>query len=239
MERLQKKIANNSSYSRRKAEELILDGNVKVNGVTITELGTKVSDSDEITINNKVLYKEEKVYYLLNKPKGTVSTCSDEKDRRTVVDIIKEKENSNVYPVGRLDFNTTGLLILTNDGELANFLMHPRNKINKTYVAKVKGTTNKQDILSLENGVIIDGQKTSPAKVQILKLNSKSDIAKVSLTIYEGRNHQVKKMFESIGGKVLELKRSDYGFLTTEGLKVGDFRRLTIKEVKKLYGLSK
>lgn len=239
MERLQKKIANNSSYSRRKAEELILDGQVKVNGKIIRELGTKVSETDEISINNKVLFKEEKVYYLLNKPKGVVSTCSDEKGRKTVVDIIKEKENDNIYPVGRLDFNTTGVLILTNDGELANFLMHPRNKINKTYVAKIKGTTNKQDILSLENGVLVDGVKTAPAKVQILKLNSRSEIAKIALTIYEGKNHQVKKMVESIGGKVLDLKRTEYSFLDTDGLKIGDYRKLSIKEVKKLYGLSK
>ncbi len=240
MERLQKKIANNSSFSRRKAEQLILDGNVKVNGVTITELGTKVSDSDEIKINNRVLYKEEKVYYLLNKPKGTVSTRSDEKNRKTVVDVILEKENikkPNIYPVGRLDYNTTGVLLLTNDGELTNLLTHPRNNVEKTYIAKVQGEQlSKLKIINLKFGIEIDGYKTKPCKVNILKHNFKSNTYIVKLVIHEGKNHQVKKMFQAIGGKVVELKRSEFSFLNTDGLKVGEFRELTFKEVKKLYG---
>ncbi len=240
MERLQKKIANNSSFSRRKAEQLILDGNVKVNDVTVTELGTKVSDSDEIKVNNRVLYKEEKVYYLLNKPKGTVSTRSDEKNRKTVVDVILEKENikkPNIYPVGRLDYNTTGVLLLTNDGELTNLLTHPRNNVEKTYIAKVQGEQlNKLNIINLKYGIEIDGYKTKPCKVNILKHTFKSNTYIVKLVIHEGKNHQVKKMFQAIGGKVVDLKRSEFAFLNTDGLKVGEFRELTFKEVKKLYG---
>ncbi len=239
MQRLQKVIAANSKYSRRKAEDLITTGQVKVNGQIVTTLGTKVSDVDEIQIGNKVLYKEEKVYFLLNKPKGVISSCDDEKKRKTVVDILKEKEEENIYPVGRLDYNTTGVLILTNDGELANFLMHPKNKIYKTYEAKVIGQLKKEDILSLKYGVEIDGVKTANAKVSILKYNPKSEVSKVKITIHEGKNHQVKKMFESIGGKVVELKRTNYANLDLENLKEGSYRKLTIKEVKKLYALGK
>lgn len=237
MERLQKKIANNSEYSRRKAEELIVAGRIKVNNKTITELGYKVDDSAEIMIDNKVLYLEEKVYYLLHKPKGTISSCNDEKGRSTVVDIIHKENQDNVFPVGRLDYNTTGLLILTNDGELANLLMHPKYKIGKTYVAKIVGNLKKQDILSLSDGIVVDGYKTAQAQVKILKYNPKSEISKVEITIYEGKNHQVKKMFEAIGGKVVELKRIKYGFLEIENLPQGKYRKLSFKEVKKLYSL--
>ncbi len=239
MERLQKKIANNSKYSRRKAEALILEGQVKVNGKVVKELGVKVTGEDEIQVGNKVLYIEEKAYYLLNKPKGVVSTCSDEKNRPTVIDLIKGEVQDNVYPVGRLDYNTTGVLILTNDGDLANFLMHPRNKIGKTYVAKVKGHMRREDIIGLGKGIEIEGYKTAKSKVKILKHNPKLEISKIRITIYEGRNHQVKKMFEAIGGKVVELKRTDYGILNLDDLKVGSYRKITTKEVKKLYGLTK
>ncbi|MFV0288253.1 MAG: pseudouridine synthase [Mycoplasmatales bacterium] len=239
MERLQKRIANNSKFSRRKAESLILEGQVKVNGQVIKELGTKVAATDEIQVGNKVLYSEEKVYYLLNKPKGVVSTCSDEKGRPTVIDLIKNEVQDNVYPVGRLDFNTTGVLILTNDGELANFLMHPRNKIAKTYLAKVKGQMQREAILQLANGIEIDGYQTSRAKIKILRHNPKLEISKIRITIYEGKNHQVKKMFEAIGGQVVELKRVEYGILDLTDLKVGSYRKITTKEVKKLYGITK
>lgn len=240
MERLQKKIANNSTYSRRKAEELILAGNVKVNDSIVRELGTKVQDSDEIKINNKILFKEEKVYFLLNKPKGVISSKEDERKRPTVVDIILNKQENkylNIYPVGRLDYNTTGLLLLTNDGDLTNLLTHPKHHINKTYIAKVKGDDlNKKDILDLKFGVDLGDFKTSRCKVQIMNINFKTNTYKVKLVIHEGKNHQVKRMFEAIGGKVIDLKRSEYSFLNLDGLKSGEYRELTIKEVKQLYG---
>ena len=206
MERLQKVIASSGYCSRRKAEELIVEGKVKVNGKVITELGTKVDYNDTVLVNGKPLNnKEEKTYYLLNKPRGVVTTVKDEKDRKTVMELIPN--DKRVYPVGRLDYDTTGVLILTNDGELTNLLTHPKNHVEKTYIAKVEGLVMKQDLEKLCNGVIIDGKKTSRAKARIKKMDKKTNHTIVELVIYEGRNHQVKKMFEAIGYKVLKLKR--------------------------------
>ncbi len=234
MERLQKVIAQSGYCSRRKAEELIVSGKVKVNGKIITELGTKVDYNDSVIVNGKPLSnKEEKVYYLLNKPRGVVTTVKDEKDRKTVLDLIPN--DKRVYPVGRLDYDTTGVLLLTNDGELTNLLIHPRNHVEKTYIAKVEGLVMKQDIEKLCNGVVIDGKKTSKAKARIKKMDKKTNHTLVELVIYEGRNHQVKKMFEAIGYNVLKLKREKFCFLSTNGLKSGEYRQLSIKEVKKLY----
>lgn len=238
MERLQKVIAQNSEYSRRKAEELIGAGNVEVNGQVVTELGTKVDGSDEITINGNTLVPAEKVYYLLNKPLRTISSRSDEKDRTTVVDLIGDKEK--IYPVGRLDYNTTGVLLLTNDGELANGLMHPKREIPKTYIATISGKVRKGDIYKLADGIDIgDGIITAPAEIEIIKYNPRTETGIVKITIYEGRNHQVKKMFEAIGGKVIKLKRTDYAFLNVDELPLGAYRSLKPKEIKKLYGLIK
>lgn len=235
MERLQKIIAQSGYCSRRKAEEFIVEGKVKVNGKVITELGTKVDYSDTILINGKPLNnKEEKVYYLLNKPRGVVTTVKDEKDRKTVMEFIPN--DKRVYPVGRLDYDTTGVLLLTNDGELTNLLIHPRNHVEKTYIAKIEGIMMKQDLEKLCTGVVIDGKKTSKAKARIKKMDKKTNHTLVELTIYEGRNHQVKKMFEAIGYNVLKLKREKFSFLSTTGLKSGEYRALSIKEVKRLYG---
>ncbi len=234
MERLQKVIANSGYTSRRKAEELILKGKVKVNGIPIYELGTKVSNTDKIEIDGNVLQKEEqKVYFLLYKPRGVVTTTQDDKQRKTVVDLIDT--SMRIYPVGRLDYDTTGILLLTNDGILANALMHPKNNVDKVYIAKVKGLIGKEQIRSLQMGVIIDGQKTSPAKARIKKYDKKTDTSIVELIIHEGKNHQVKKMFEAIGYLVLKLKREQISFLDLTGLKSGEYRMLSPKEVKKLY----
>ncbi len=234
MERLQKVIANSGYTSRRKAEELILKGKVKVNGIPIYELGTKVSNTDKIEIDGNVLQKEEqKVYFLLYKPRGVVTTTQDDKQRKTVVDLIDT--SMRIYPVGRLDYDTTGILLLTNDGILANALMHPKNNVDKVYIAKVKGLIGKEQIRSLQMGVIIDGQKTSPAKARIKKYDKKTDTSIVELIIHEGKNHQVKKMFEAIGYLVLKLKREQISFLDLTGLKSGEYRMLYPKEVKKLY----
>lgn len=234
MERLQKVIASSGYCSRRKAEELIVEGKVKVNGKVITQLGIKVDYNDTVLVNGKPLNnKEEKIYYLLNKPRGVVTTVKDEKERKTVMELIPN--DKRVYPVGRLDYDTTGVLILTNDGELTNLLTHPKNHVEKTYIAKVEGLVMKQDLEKLCNGVIIDGKKTSRAKARIKKVDKKTNHTIVELVIYEGRNHQVKKMFEAIGYKVLKLKREKFSFLSVSNLKSGEYRLLSIKEVKKLY----
>ena len=234
MERLQKIIATSGYCSRRKAEDLIGKGKVKVNGNIIKEMGYKASYKDFIEVEgNPINQKEDKVYYLLNKPRGVVSASSDDKGRKTVVDLVKTTKR--IYPVGRLDYDTTGLIILTNDGELTNFLIHPKNNIEKVYVAKIKGLITKDDLKRLCKGVFIDGKKTSSAKAKILKLDKKTNTSVVELIIHEGRNHQVKKMFETIGYNVIKLKRESIAFLTLDGLKSGEYRQLSIKEVKMLY----
>ena len=237
MERLQKVIAESGYASRRKAEELIKDGKVFVNGNKVNEMGFKVNGNDLIVINGKALKKEDKEYYLLNKPRGVVTTTNDDKDRKTVVDLIETSKR--IYPIGRLDYDTTGVLILTNDGELTNILNHPSKEIEKVYVAKVEGIVDNFKIKKLCNGVIIDGIKTSKAKVRIKKLDKKNNVSYVEITIHEGKNHQVKKMFESICYKVIKLKREKYAFLDVKSLKSGEYRKLTTKEVKSLYALKK
>lgn len=235
MERIQKVIAQSGYCSRRKAEELINKGKVLVNGDVVTEMGFKVSGNDYIEVEgNPINQKEEKEYYLLNKPRGIVSTSKDEKNRKTVVDLIKTEKR--IYPVGRLDYDTTGAIILTNDGELTNLLTHPKNKVEKVYVAKIKGIMTKEVLAKLCSGVVIDGKKTSKSKAKILKTDKKNNTSIVELIISEGRNHQVKKMFEAIGFDVVKLKRESISFLTLDGLKSGEYRRLSLKEVKKLYG---
>lgn len=237
MDRIQKVIANSGYCSRRKAEELILKGLVKVNGSTIYELGTKVDSSDTIEVEGHSLKNNNKVYYLLNKPRGVITSASDDKGRKTVVDLIET--NVRIYPVGRLDYDTTGAIILTNDGELANLIMHPKSNIDKVYIAKINGLIGKTEINKLQRGVIIDKIKTSPCKARIKNYDKKTDTSIVELTIHEGRNHQVKKMFESIGYKVLKLKREKIAFLDVNNLKSGEYRILNPKEVKKLYNETK
>ena len=235
MERLQKIIANSGFCSRRKAEEYIQNRKVKVNGEIISELGYKASYEDYIEVNGTPINKkEEKVYYLLNKPRGVVTTASDDKGRKTVVDLIKT--DKRIYPVGRLDYDTTGIILLTNDGELTNYLTHPKNEIEKVYIAKIRGLITKEELKKLCNGVVIDGFKTSKSKAKILKSDRKTNSSVVELIIHEGKNHQVKKMFEAIGHEVLKLKRESISFLTLDGVKSGSYRELSIKEVKKLYG---
>ena len=238
MERLQKVIANLGYTSRRKAEELIINGKVKVNGEVITELGTKVKASDTIEVDNTILDNNKNYeYYLLYKPREVISSVTDEHKRKTVVDLIDTSER--IYPVGRLDYDTTGAIILTNDGELANKLMHPSSQIEKKYIAKVSGLVTGYEIKQLRSGVYIDGKKTAKAKVKLKKYDKKNDKSLVELTIHEGRNHQVKKMFESIHHDVLKLKRETYANLALTNLKPGEYRRLTNKEVAILYSLIK
>lgn len=237
MERLQKIIANSGYCSRRKAEELISNGNVKVNGEVISQLGFKVDGNDEIMIGNKVISREEKEYILLNKPRGVVTTTSDDKNRKTVIDLINT--DKRLYPVGRLDYDTTGALLLTNDGELTNLLIHPRNKIDKVYMAKVKGFFDKDSASNMSRGVFLDGVKTAKSFVKLRKYDKKSDSSIVEVIIHEGKNHQVKRMFEAVGFDVLKLKREMFAFLNVNSLKSGEYRYLSVKEVKQLYSLVK
>lgn len=234
MERIQKVIANKGYCSRRKAEELILQGKVLING-DLAQIGSKVSGSDIITIDGKTLSNDEKEYVLLYKPRGVITTTSDDKDRKTVIDLIKT--TNRIYPVGRLDYDTSGLLILTNDGELTNMLTHPKNQIEKVYVVKIKGLINKKDIEILKNGVLIDNVKTSKAKARIKKIDKKTNTSLVELTIYEGKNHQVKNMFKALNYEVIKLKREKIAFLDLRGLKSGEYRYINPKEVKQLYNL--
>ncbi len=238
MERLQKVIANLGYSSRRKAEELIINGKVKVNGKVVTELGTKVKQSDTIEVENTILDNNKNYeYYLLNKPREVISSVSDEHKRKTVTDLINT--NTRIYPVGRLDYDTTGAIILTNDGYLTNKLTHPSSNIDKKYIAKVKGLVTGYEIKQLRAGVLIDGKKTSKATVKLKKYDKKADKATIELTIHEGRNHQVKKMFESINHEVIKLKRETYANLDLTGLKTGEYRKLTNKEVAILYSMIK
>ena len=182
MERLQKVIASSGYASRRKAEELIKQGKVKVNGKTITEMGVQVNSNDTVQVENTILNRETKEYILLYKPRGVVTKTSDDKDRETVMDLIDTTKR--LYPVGRLDYDTTGALLITNDGELTNLLIHPSNNIEKVYVAKVEGILSKEDIIKLSKGVIIDGKKTSKAVVKIEKIDKKNNMSYVKLTIH-------------------------------------------------------
>lgn len=235
MERIQKVIANRGFCSRRKAEELLLNGKIRVNGKIIRELGTLVNENDLIEVDDKVVNREEREYVLLYKPRGVITSTSDEKNRKTVTDIIKSKKR--LYPVGRLDYDTSGLLLLTNDGELTNKLIHPSAEIEKMYIAKVKGFVSKENIRTLCKGVIIDNYKTAPAKVRLKKYDKKTNTSIVEIIIHEGKNHQIKKMFNAVGLDVMKLKRETFAFLTLNGLKSGEYRNLTPKEVKILYSL--
>lgn len=235
MERLQKVIAASGIASRRKAEDLITEGKVKVNGQIVRELGTKVSSSDTVEVNNQIIEKEPKEYYILNKPRGVVTTTSDEHNRKTVVDLIPTK--ARIYPVGRLDYDTTGLLLLTNDGEFANILMHPNDNVSKVYMAKLDGIIKGEQINRLKDGVEIDGTLVSASRVKLKKVNEKNNTCMVQITIHEGKNHQVKKMFEKVGFKVDKLKREKVAFFDLKDLQSGEFRKLTPKEVAKVYAL--
>lgn len=237
MERLQKVIAQAGITSRRKAEELITSGKVRVNGEIITELGTKVSEKDRIEVNNDLISKEQKEYYILNKPRGVVTTTNDDKNRKTVVDLIPTK--ARIYPVGRLDYDTTGLLLLTNDGNFANILTHPTKQIEKVYVAKLKGIIKVEQINRLKNGVYLDTQLVKAQRVKLKKVDSKTNTCMVQITICEGKNHQVKRMFEEVGYEVLKLKREKEAFFDLKNLNSGEFRKLTPKEVAKVYSLDK
>ena len=233
MERLQKVMAHSGVASRRKSEQMILEGRVSVNGKKVTELGYKVANRDLIEVDGVPVYQEEPVYFALYKPRGVISAVSDDKGRKVVNDLFPGV-SERIFPVGRLDYDTSGLLIMTNDGEFANVLTHPKHEVNKTYVAKVKGVAANEELRMLARGVKIDGRKTAPAKYNILSTDRTKGTSIIELTIHEGRNHQVKKMLEAVGFPVLKLKREKIGSLDLIGLTSGRYRELSKKEVSQL-----
>lgn len=229
--RLQKAMSDAGVASRRKSEQMIADGEVSVNGKIVTEMGVKVDHSDKIEVNGVPLRSEKKRYILMYKPRGVISAVKDDKGRKVITDFLKEDVDERVYPIGRLDYDTSGLILLTNDGEFANQLMHPRYHVDKTYVAKIEGVLSTEEIKKLENGIKFKDYKSAPAKAKVISKDTKKNTSLVRLTIHEGHNHQVKNMFQAVGHSVTKLSRERYGFLTLDGLVSGKYRDLTRQEV--------
>ncbi|MGS0972933.1 MAG: pseudouridine synthase [Candidatus Izemoplasmataceae bacterium] len=233
MERLQKIIAQRGYTSRRKAEQLIVDGKVKVDGKIITELGSKVAKNAEIVIEGKKIESVNKVYYVLYKPEGFISTTDDEHDRNTVVDLVPN--DVRVFPVGRLDYDTSGVLILTNDGEFMNMVTSPNSNIEKEYQVKMTGFLRKEESTRVCRGLKIDHYVTKKAKINQVTYHKQSETTTANIIITEGKYHQVKKMFEAVGHEVVKLKRVRFGTVTLDGLSKGDYRLLKPHEKKHLY----
>lgn len=232
--RINKYLSNNGVDSRRKCEALITAGRVKVNGKKVTELATDVKDGDRVEVDGRpVALNVKKTYIILNKPKGCVSTVSDDRGRRTVLDFVKT--NKRIYPVGRLDYDTEGLLLLTDDGELANKIMHPKNAVKKTYSVRVEGEPTDAELKRLRSGIEYNGVKYGTAIVE--KLGTENGETKLNITISEGKNHEIKNMIESLGRRVMFLKRMAIGELRVGGLKRGEWRYLTDDEVSYLKSL--
>ncbi|WP_179395363.1 pseudouridine synthase [Lacticaseibacillus absianus] len=232
-ERLQKVIANAGVASRRKAEELIRTGHVEVNGTVVSQMGVKVTPQDEVLVDGVPLGKERKRYYLFYKPRGVITAVTDDKHRAVVTDYFDDVQE-HLYPVGRLDYDTSGLLLMTNDGDFANMLMHPSFKVDKKYVAKVQGIPTRTQLMPLRDGLVVEGQKLAPARFHIMSVDKAKRTAIIALTIHQGVNHQVKKMFKTLGFPVLKLSRTEYGPLTLEGLVSGEHRALKPIEIQAL-----
>lgn len=230
-ERLQKYIAKCGAASRRKAEELIFDGRVKVNGSVVNNVVIVDDEVDVVELDGKVIKPEENmVYIMVNKPTEIITSAKDQFDRKTVLDIVDVKER--VYPVGRLDYDTSGLLILTNDGDVTNRMTHPSHEVNKVYAAEIIGVPTKEEMDSFEKGLKIEDYITSPARIRIIE--SKRDMALIEVTIHEGKNRQVRKMCEAIGHPVINLKRIAFGKLKLGKLKPGEWRNLSESEIEYL-----
>ncbi|MCL5773068.1 MAG: rRNA pseudouridine synthase [Firmicutes bacterium] len=232
MERLHKFLARCGAASRRECEKIISQGRVRVNGKTIIEPGFTVDpEKDKIFLDEKILKPEEKIYIILFKPRGCVSTVKDPQNRLKVIDLLKGIKQ-RVYPVGRLDYDSEGLLFLTNDGELANFMIHPRYEVEKVYLAVLDNIPGKNDLERLQRGIMLDDGKTSPSRVKVI--NEAAGKVLVEIRIHEGRKHQVKRMFEAAGRKVLNLKRVKMGPLELGRLKPGEYKILSEKEAEEL-----
>ncbi len=239
MERLQKVLANANVASRRKSEILIKEGRVTVNGKIVTELGIKVSRKDVIKVDGKAIEQTKKVYYLLNKPTGYLSTVSDDKGRKTVIDLLKEEDSDKrVYPVGRLDYDSAGLLLLTNDGDLTYRLTHPKYEVEKEYLVRVKGIVIRKKIVELRKGLKIDGEWMRPKFVRLRELDKENQSTLITVILTEGKNREIRRLFDALGYQVKKLTRIRYDFLTLDGVERGSYRPLKIHEIKRLYGHS-
>ena len=234
--RINKFLADKGIASRRHADEMVLAGRVCING-QLAALGANVEEKDIVTVDGTPIVNEEKklVYYIMNKPKGVVCTLSDDRGRKTVIDYLPQDNKTRVFPIGRLDYATEGLLLLTNDGDLAYKLMHPRNEISKTYMARIEGTLTEKDLNPIRSGVELDGVLTKKCKAHIVETNKA--YTKVHITITEGKNRQVRRMFEAIGRNVEFLKRIKIGQLSLSGLDRGEVRELTEQEIYYLQNL--
>lgn len=240
MERLNKYIARSGVASRRKADELIQEGRVKINGIVVKELGTKVTGNDVVTVDGKTLSVQDKIYVIMNKPRGVISSVSDEVGRTTVIDILPaELKKYRLFPIGRLDYDTKGVLLLTNDGEFMNALVGPNSNLEKEYLVRVTGIMGRTDTYKLANGVNIGDYVTRKCKAFLEDVDSVNKSSLVRITIKEGHYHQVKLMFEKVGFPVKRLTRVKFGELTTEGIPEGGVRFLTPHEVKRLIAMSK
>lgn len=228
-ERLQKYMASCGVASRRKCEEIILAGKVKVNGALVSEVGTKIDPlNDKVECEGKIISKEDKkVYIMLNKPEGYISSVKDEKDRKTILDIVKVEER--IYPIGRLDYDSSGLLLLTNDGEIYNKIIHPRVEIIKKYIAVVKGEITEKDIKKFEIGIDIGGYITAPAELKVISNDKK--VTTIEIGIHEGKNRQIRKMCAALNHEVLSLKRIAIGEIKLGYLKRGEYRELNKEEI--------
>lgn len=230
--RINKYLAECGIASRRNSEVLVTQGKVKINGRVVTNLATDINVGTDIVLveGTRVDPIEQHIYIMLNKPKGFVCTTSDELGRKTVLELIKDKyADKRIFPVGRLDFDTEGLLLLTTDGDMSNRLMHPSNEINKTYVAKIEGEISEEDLNKIRNGVMLDGVKTKKCRVKLLQFAE--NISRIEVIISEGRNRQVRRMFESINRDVIFLKRIAIGDIKLGGLYRGEYRVLNDKEI--------
>ena len=237
-ERLQKVMAVCGVASRRKCEELISAKRVKVNGSIVTELGTKVSKKDIIEVDGKLISRQELVYYVMNKPTGYLTTVSDDRGRRTIMDLIDpETKKTRIFPIGRLDYDTSGVLLLTNDGDLSYRLTRSQKEVAKTYQVRVNGIIDQNAVTRLIKGIMIDGVMTKRAIVDVISFDKKNNSSLISISITEGRNRQVRKMCEAVGFEVKKLKRVSFGGITLEGLGVGEYRELKPHEIKILYSL--
>lgn len=234
MERLQKVMSQAGIASRRAAETLIQQGRVSVNGTVVLELGTKVDVKiDKIRVDGKLISTQQNIYILLNKPKGVITSAKDDRGRKTVIDLLEGVEQ-RVYPVGRLDYNTEGLLLLTNDGDLTNHLIHPKYKIYKTYLVKVQGIPSEDKLDTLRIGVKLEDGITAPAKVHLIDIDTNYNLTTLEITIHEGKNRQIRRMCEAIGYPVKNLKRIKFATLNLEGVRRGQYRLLSADEVESL-----
>lgn len=237
MERLQKVIAQSGLTSRRKAEKLIVEGKVKVNNKIVTTLGTKVSKKDIVEVNGIPLEKEEPVYYLLYKPREVITSLDDEKDRKVVTDFLPDVEE-RIFPIGRLDYQTSGILLLTNDGEFANLLMHPRYEIEKVYIAKIKGIPDKDKLELIKKGIKSDNDILKAISYKVISTDRKKNTMILQIILNEGKNRHIRRMMEVLGFPVMKLKREKYGTLTLHGLQPGEYRSLTPHEIKQMRHLA-